>query len=49
MTAQIANGGFKIKPRIIFDKKDNDLRDYLKHKMKILMSHFLRNLLVKKL
>jgi penicillin-binding protein 2 len=32
MTAQIANGGFKIKPRIIFDKRDNDLRDYLKHK-----------------
>ena len=32
MTAQIANGGFEIKPRIIFDKRDNDLRDYLKHK-----------------
>jgi penicillin-binding protein 2 len=32
MTAQIANGGFKIKPRIIFDKNDNDLRDYIKYK-----------------
>ena len=30
MTAQIANGGFEIKPRIIFDKNDN--LDYLKHK-----------------
>jgi penicillin-binding protein 2 len=32
MTAQIANGGFEIKPRIIFDKNNNDLRDYIKHK-----------------
>ena len=32
MTAQIANGGFKIKPRIIFDKKDNNLREYIKYK-----------------
>ena len=32
MTAQIANGGYKIKPRIIFDKNNNDLRDYIKHK-----------------
>jgi penicillin-binding protein 2 len=32
MTAQIANGGFEIKPRIIFDKKDNSLREYIKHK-----------------
>ena len=32
MTAQIANGGFKITPRIIFDKKDNNLRDFIKHK-----------------
>jgi penicillin-binding protein 2 len=32
MTAQIANGGFKIVPRIIFDKSNNDLRDYIKHK-----------------
>jgi penicillin-binding protein 2 len=34
MTAQIANGGFEIKPRIIFDKKDNNLRDYIKFKKK---------------
>jgi penicillin-binding protein 2 len=34
MTAQIANGGFKIKPKIILDKKDNNnLRDYVKYKM----------------
>ena len=33
MTAQIANGGFQIKPRIIVDEKNNDnLRNYLKHK-----------------
>ena len=32
MTAQIANGGFKIKPKIIFDKNDNSLRDYIKFK-----------------
>ena len=29
MTAQIANGGFKIEPRIIFDKINNTLKDYL--------------------
>jgi len=32
MTAQIANGGFKIEPKIIFDKNKNDLRDYIKYK-----------------
>ena len=32
MTAQIANGGFEIKPRIIFDKKINNLKDYLNYK-----------------
>tara|TARA_Y200000002_G_C22581999_1_gene621283 strand:- start:561 stop:1112 length:552 start_codon:yes stop_codon:yes gene_type:complete len=32
MTAQIANGGFEIKPRIIFDKSKNNLKDYLKFK-----------------
>ena len=32
MTAQIANGGFEIKPRIIFDKKKNSLKEYLKFK-----------------
>ena len=29
MTAQIANGGYKIKPRIIFDEEKNDLENYL--------------------
>ena len=32
MTAQIANGGFQIKPRIVFDKTKNNLKDYLKFK-----------------
>ena len=32
MTAQIANGGFEIKPRIIFDDKKNNLKEYLKFK-----------------
>ncbi len=32
MTAQIANGGFEIKPRIIFDKDKNNLKEYLKFK-----------------
>jgi penicillin-binding protein 2 len=36
MTAQIANGGYKIKPRLIFDKKDknNDLKEYVDFKNK---------------
>ena len=32
MTAQIANGGFEIKPRILNDEKNNNLRNYLKFK-----------------
>ncbi len=32
MTAQIANGGFEIKPRIIYDKKNDNLKEYLKFK-----------------
>ena len=32
MTAQIANGGYEIKPRIIFDKKKNNFRNYIKFK-----------------
>ena len=32
MTAQIANGGFEIKPRIIFDKTKNNLKEYLNFK-----------------
>ena len=34
MTAQIANGGFEIKPRILFDKTKNNLKEYLKFKTK---------------
>ena len=30
MTAQIANGGFEIKPRILVDEKKNNLREYIK-------------------
>ena len=32
MTAQIANGGFEIKPRIIVNGKNDNLRNYLNHK-----------------
>ena len=32
MTAQIANGGFKINPKIIFNEKNNSLREYIKYK-----------------
>ncbi len=32
MTAQIANGGFKINPRIIYDKNKNNLKEYLDFK-----------------
>ena len=32
MTAQIANGGFEIKPQILFKKNNNDLRNYIKYK-----------------
>jgi len=32
MAAQIANGGFEIKPRILFDKEKNNLKEYLKFK-----------------
>jgi len=32
MTAQIANGGFKIEPRIIFGKNNNYLKDYINYR-----------------
>ncbi len=32
MTAQIANGGFEIKPRILINEKKNNLREYIKYK-----------------
>ena len=34
MTAQIANGGFKIKPRIIVDEKNDKLKSFMKYKIK---------------
>ena len=34
MTAQIANGGYEIEPRIVFDKKKNNLKNYLEYKLK---------------
>ena len=47
MTAQIANGGFKIKPRIIFDKKNNNLRNYIKFKKESPNEPLPSNLLIK--
>ncbi len=32
MTAQIANGGFEIKPRVLTSEKKNNLREYIKYK-----------------
>ena len=32
MTAQIANGGFEIKPKILFDEKNNKFKEYFKFK-----------------
>ena len=32
MTAQVANGGFEIKPRILVNEKKNNLREYIKYK-----------------
>ncbi len=32
MTAQIANGGFEIKPRVLVNEKRNNLREYIKYK-----------------
>ena len=32
MTAQVANGGFEIKPRILVNGKKNNLREYIKYK-----------------
>jgi len=48
MTAQIANGGFKIQPRIIFDKNDNDLRNYIKFKNENSNEPLSTSLLIKK-
>ena len=34
MTAQIANGGYEIKPRILVQGNNNQLKDYVKFKEK---------------
>ena len=47
MTAQIANGGYEIKPRIIFEKDDNNLREYVKYKNENPNSPLPADLLVK--
>ena len=47
MTAQIANGGYEIKPRIIFDKEDNNLKNYLSFKSKYPQEPIPEELLVK--
>ena len=47
MTAQIANGGYKIKPRIIFDKEENNLKNYLDFKLKNPDEPLPKDLLVK--
>jgi penicillin-binding protein 2 len=57
MTAQIANGGFKIKPRIIFDNNNNNnnnLKDYIKYKNEnskdsLAVDQLIKNFKIKKL
>jgi penicillin-binding protein 2 len=49
MTAQIANGGYKIKPRIIFDKEKNNFREYVDFKWKNPQEPIPEELLVKNL
>ena len=49
MTAQIANGGYEIKPRIIFENKKDYLKDYLDFKSKNPQETLPSELLVKNL
>ena len=49
MTAQIANGGYEIKPRIIFDETRNNLKEYLKFKNENPNQPLPKNLLVSNL
>jgi penicillin-binding protein 2 len=49
MTAQIANGGYQIKPRIIFDKTKNNLKEYLDFKLKNPQEPIPADLLIKNL
>jgi penicillin-binding protein 2 len=46
MTAQIANGGYEINPRIIFDKKNNNLKNYLDVKLKNPNQSLQKNLII---
>ena len=46
MTAQIANGGYEINPRIIFDKKNNNLKNYLDAKLKNPNQSLQKNLII---
>ena len=46
MTAQIANGGYEIYPRIIFDKKNNNLKNYLDVKLKNPNQSLQKNLII---
>ena len=32
MTAQLANGGFELKPRLLVNEEKNNLRDFIKYK-----------------
>ena len=48
MTAQLANGGYKIKPRIIFDEEKNDLKDYSDFILKNPNETIDTNMLIKK-
>jgi penicillin-binding protein 2 len=48
MTAQIANGGFEIKPRIIFDKNNNSLKNFLDYKKENPSKRFSAELLLEK-
>jgi penicillin-binding protein 2 len=48
MTAQLANGGYKIKPRIILDNKNNNLKDYLDFKSQNPSEPFTPELLLKR-
>ena len=48
MTAQLANGGYKIKPRIIFNEEKNDLKDYSDFILKNLNETIDTDMLIKK-
>ena len=49
MTAQIANGGYEIKPRIIFDKEKNYIKNFLDFKLKGQEDLLSKNLIISNL